>query len=97
MCILTTLHSGRTEQLVNASKFLARILRHYPGGTGFVLDAQGCADIGQLLALAARYGRRLSREQLDDVVPLTNRPVRRGHGKAPSGIDGSYSWAVHIA
>lgn len=57
-----------TDQLVNTNKFLSLILRHAPEKIGLVLDAQGWADIGQLLARAARHGRRLSREQLDDVV-----------------------------
>ena len=57
-----------TDNLVHTSKFLSLILRHAPEKNGLVLDAQGWADIGQLLAQAARHGRRLSREQLDDVV-----------------------------
>ena len=57
-----------TDKLVQTSKFLSLILRHAPGKIGLVLDAQGWADIGQLLAQSARHGRRLSREQLDDVV-----------------------------
>ncbi|WP_035819284.1 RNA 2'-phosphotransferase [Janthinobacterium sp. RA13] len=57
-----------TDHLVNTSKFLSLILRHAPEKIGLALDAQGWADIGQLLALAARHGRRLSREQLDEVV-----------------------------
>ena len=57
-----------TDHSVNTSKFLSLILRHAPEKIGLVLDTQGWADIGQLLAQAARHGRRLSREQLDDVV-----------------------------
>ena len=57
-----------TDNLVHTSKFLSLILRHAPEKIGLVLDAQGWADIGQLLAQAARHGRRLSREQLDEVV-----------------------------
>lgn len=57
-----------SDYLVQTSKFLSLILRHSPEKIGLELDAQGWADIGQLLALAARHGRRLSREQLDDVV-----------------------------
>lgn len=57
-----------TDSLVHTSKFLSLILRHAPEKIGLVLDAQGWADIGQLLAQAARHGRSLSREQLDDVV-----------------------------
>ena len=57
-----------TDHLVHASKFLSLILRHAPEKIGLVLDAQGWADIGQLLARAAQHGRHISREQLDDVV-----------------------------
>ncbi|QKY03800.1 RNA 2'-phosphotransferase [Janthinobacterium lividum] len=57
-----------TDHLVNTSKFLSLILRHAPEKIGLALDPQGWADIGQLLALAAQHGRRISREQLDDVV-----------------------------
>lgn len=57
-----------TDHLVNTSKFLSLILRHAPEKIGLALDPQGWADIGQLLALAAQHGRRISREQLDEVV-----------------------------
>ena len=57
-----------TDHLVNASKFLSLILRHAPEQIGLGRDAQGWADIGQLLAQAAQHGRRFSREQLEDVV-----------------------------
>ncbi|WP_215404299.1 RNA 2'-phosphotransferase [Janthinobacterium sp. JC611] len=57
-----------TDHLVHTSKFLSLILRHAPEKIGLALDPQGWADIGQLLAQSARHGRRLSREQLDDVV-----------------------------
>lgn len=57
-----------TDHLVHTSKFLSLILRHAPEKIGLALDSNGWADIGQLLAQSARHGRRLSREQLDDVV-----------------------------
>ena len=57
-----------TDHLVNTSKYLSLILRHAPEKIGLALDTQGWADIGQLLALAAQHGRRISREQLNDVV-----------------------------
>ncbi|WP_402718406.1 RNA 2'-phosphotransferase [Janthinobacterium rivuli] len=62
-----------TDHLVNTSKFLSLILRHAPEKIGLALDPNGWADIGQLLALAAQHGRRLSREQLDDVVALDSK------------------------
>jgi RNA:NAD 2'-phosphotransferase (TPT1/KptA family) len=39
-----------TAHLAHASKFLSLILRHAPEKIGLALDAQGWADIGQLLA-----------------------------------------------
>ncbi|WP_409028622.1 RNA 2'-phosphotransferase [Janthinobacterium sp. SUN098] len=57
-----------TDHLVQISKFLSLILRHAPEKIGLALDAQGWADIGQLLAHAAQHGRHISREQLDEVV-----------------------------
>jgi putative RNA 2'-phosphotransferase len=57
-----------TDHLLHTSKFLSLILRHAPEKIGLALDVQGWADIGQLLAQAAQHGRRLSREQLDEVV-----------------------------
>lgn len=57
-----------TDTLIQTSKFLSLILRHAPEKIGLALDANGWADIGQLLAQSARHGRRLSREQLEDVV-----------------------------
>lgn len=57
-----------SDNLVQTSKFLSLILRHAPEKIGLALDPHGWADIGQLLAQSARHGRRLSREQLDEVV-----------------------------
>ncbi|MGK5035534.1 RNA 2'-phosphotransferase [Janthinobacterium sp. LB3P118] len=57
-----------TDHLVTTSKFLSLVLRHAPEKIGLALDAQGWADIGQLLAQAGSHGRSISREQLQDVV-----------------------------
>jgi putative RNA 2'-phosphotransferase len=57
-----------TDHLLITSEFLSLILRHAPEKIGLALDAQGWADIGQLLAQAGSHGRSISREQLQDVV-----------------------------
>jgi|SRR5450830_89044 len=54
--------------LVKTSKFLSLILRHAPETIGLTLDAQGWADIGQLLELASRHGQIITIEQLHEVV-----------------------------
>ena len=86
-----------TDHLVNSSKFLSLILRHAPEKIGLALDSQGWADIGQLLALAAQHGRRLSREQLDEVVARDSKTryaisddgwrIRANQGHSLSAVD----------
>ncbi len=56
------------SDLVPISKFLSLVLRHTPEAIGIALDAEGYVAVDELLAAAARHGRRISREQLDEVV-----------------------------
>lgn len=57
-----------TNTLVNTSKFLSLILRHAPETIGLALDANGWAEVDQLLAQAASHGNAISRAQLNEVV-----------------------------
>lgn len=50
------------------SKFLSLILRHAPDTIGLTLDAQGWADVAELLARANAHGKHLSPELLREVV-----------------------------
>ncbi len=50
------------------SKFLSLILRHKPDEIGLKLDAQGWADVDELLRHLKKAGRRLSREELVLIV-----------------------------
>jgi len=54
--------------IVRLSKFLSRVLRHDPASIGVTLDAQGWADVEELLAGARRAGVPLTREALEQVV-----------------------------
>ena len=58
-------------QVVATSKFLSLILRHQPEKIGLSLDANGWADIEELLRLSAAKGKPLTRALLEEVV-LTN-------------------------
>jgi putative RNA 2'-phosphotransferase len=49
-------------------KHLAYVLRHDPASVGVTLDVGGWVAIEDLLAGLAAAGRRLTREQLDEVV-----------------------------
>ena len=57
-----------TDHSVKTSKFLSLVLRHAPDTIGLSLDANGWAEVDQLLAQAANHGKAISREQLNDVV-----------------------------
>jgi putative RNA 2'-phosphotransferase len=50
------------------SKFLSLVLRHQPETAGLELDEGGWVDVDELLAGCAGAGRRISRDQLDEVV-----------------------------
>jgi putative RNA 2'-phosphotransferase len=54
--------------LVPTSKFLSLVLRHDPATIGLTLDAQGWADVDDLIARANRSGRALTRELIESVV-----------------------------
>ncbi len=54
--------------LKHISKLMSLVLRHAPATIGATLDAQGWADVNQLLARAAQHGTPVSRAQLDAVV-----------------------------
>jgi len=56
------------RQLMKISKFLSRVLRHQPDKIGLMLDAQGWADVDQLLLKANQHGVALTRPLLKDVV-----------------------------
>lgn len=57
-----------TDPLVKTSKFLSLVLRHAPETIGLSLDANGWAEVDQLLAQAASHGKAITRGQLDEVV-----------------------------
>ncbi|OBV38859.1 RNA 2'-phosphotransferase [Janthinobacterium psychrotolerans] len=57
-----------TDPLVKTSKFLSLVLRHAPETIGLSLDANGWAEVDQLLAQAASHGKAITRTQLDAVV-----------------------------
>lgn len=56
------------QTLVRCSKFLSKILRHKPHTIGLLLDANGWADVGELLVSAQRANVPLTRELLERVV-----------------------------
>ncbi|MEV5825336.1 RNA 2'-phosphotransferase [Spirillospora sp. NPDC052242] len=82
------LESGRPDErrAVRVSKYLARHLRHRPGDIGLALDREGWADVGELLAAAARHGFPIGRGELERVVA--------SDGKGRYALDGNRIRAV---
>jgi len=62
-----------TRDLVKASKFMSLVLRHKPEEIGLRLDAQGWADIGELIAKAGQHGVPLTREEIAEVVATSDK------------------------
>ena len=58
---------------VRVSKFLSLVLRHRPDTIGITLDAQGWADVGDLLAGMAGKGTRIGFDQLVEVVATNDK------------------------
>ncbi len=61
------------KKTVEISRFLSFILRHQPDSIGLQLDAQGWADVDELLAKARRNGKSISRELLQHVVETNDK------------------------
>ncbi len=59
--------------LTKVSKFLSLVLRHEPGRIGLTLDAQGWADIGQLVEKANAQGMPLTRALIAEVVATSDK------------------------
>ncbi|MFV2171888.1 RNA 2'-phosphotransferase [Actinomadura sp. LOL_016] len=79
---------GETDErrAVRVSKYLARHLRHRPEQIGLALDREGWADVGDLLAAAARHGFPIARAELERVVA--------SDGKGRYALDGNRIRAV---
>lgn len=56
------------SELVRTSKFLSLVLRHQPEAIGLTLDAQGWAEVEELIRLANISGQRVDRTLLERVV-----------------------------
>jgi putative RNA 2'-phosphotransferase len=54
--------------LVKTGKFLSLVLRHKPETIGLILDANGWANVNELIRLANRHGNPLTRPLLERVV-----------------------------
>jgi putative RNA 2'-phosphotransferase len=56
------------DALVSLSKFCSLVLRHQPEKIGLVLDANGWADVSQLVTQARQHGVSLTAPLLEQIV-----------------------------
>jgi putative RNA 2'-phosphotransferase len=61
------------QDLTKASKFMSLVLRHKPEEIGLVLDQNGWADIGELIAKAGAHGVMLTRELVAQIVATSDK------------------------
>lgn len=61
------------KQIIRASKFLSKYLRHEPEALGLVLQPGGWVQVDDLLAACTKHNMRISREQLNTVVAENNK------------------------
>ena len=62
-----------TQPLEPASKFLSLVLRHQPDAIGVALDAQGWANIDELIARSGASKHALTRAMIDDIVATSDK------------------------
>jgi putative RNA 2'-phosphotransferase len=56
------------DTVLDTSKLLSYVLRHRPDSIGLQLDANGWADVDELLQRLAEHGKPIARDLLDRVV-----------------------------
>ncbi|NVM74669.1 putative RNA 2'-phosphotransferase [Duganella sp. SG902] len=85
------------SRLESTSKFLSLILRHAPETIGIQLDANGWADVAELLEKAAQHGKPITRELLNEVVATSDKKrfafsadeqsIRANQGHSVAAVD----------
>jgi putative RNA 2'-phosphotransferase len=71
-----------SNQNVEISKFLSYVLRHKPDAIGIALGEEGWVAVDALLAAAARHGKSISRDLLNEVVATND---KRRFALSPDG------------
>ncbi|MFI0482024.1 RNA 2'-phosphotransferase [Actinomadura sp. 9N215] len=70
------------------SKYLALHLRHRPERIGLTLDAEGWADVAELLAAAARHSFPFTRAELEHVVAANDKKRYELDGNRVRAVQG---------
>ena len=62
-----------SKDLIKISKFMSLVLRHKPETIGLRLDAQGWADIGELIEKAGAHGMTLTPKLVAEIVAASDK------------------------
>jgi len=83
------------EKNKKISKFLSFVLRHNPASIGIVLDVNGWVKINNLIECAAKDGKIIKKEELDEVVK-TNDKKRFSYSEDGTKIRANQGHSVSI-
>jgi putative RNA 2'-phosphotransferase len=83
------------KSLLSKSKFLSLVLRHDPGVIGLSLDANGWADVTQLLSKAAAHGTPITVDELSEIV-ATNEKKRFDWDTAANRIRANQGHSIEV-
>jgi putative RNA 2'-phosphotransferase len=84
------------NQVKHISKFLSLILRHSPETIRLRLDANGWADVDELLSQAAKHRQHISFEELEHVV-ATNDKQRFAFNEDYSKIRANQGHSINVS
>ena len=78
----------------DVSRFLSRVLRHEPQSIGLALDAQGWAEIDELVERARAHGLRLTRDLILRVAERSDK--QRFACDGAGRVSGGYRWPGRV-
>lgn len=84
------------NKLIRISKFLSYILRHKPEEIGLSLDAEGWAQVDELLTKARQAGRPIDKDTLHRVVEQSDKK-RFSFSKNGTKIRANYGHSIPVS
>lgn len=84
------------KQRTRTSKFLSLVLRHEPERIGLALDANGWANVDELLTKCSQHGVSLQRAELEEVV-ATNEKKRFALSEDGQRIRASQGHSIEVS
>lgn len=83
------------KERTRISRFLSLVLRHKPAEIGLQLDAQGWADVAELIEKAAAVGKIFTPQDLEGIV-ATNDKQRFAYDEGRTRIRASQGHSIEV-